>query len=515
MLYDKPGLDDKQFRDEFQNLARLQHQNIVRLVSYSYEIRNKCVNYNGKLVFAEKTYRALCLEYMHNGTLDKYLSDEYNGLDWKMRYAIIKGICKGLNYLHEELESPIYHLDLKPANILLDENMVPRIADFGLARLFVKERTLITETPLGTRGYIPPEYIKGGVISNKFDIFSLGVVIIKIMTGPAGYSESAEMSPQQFIENVHRKWRNRLHETPMYMFEKYSKQVKRCIEIALSCVEADRRKRPSIGGIINMLNDTEKISSSEISYSLYVKTRKITVGSDDVNRHVNIVRPSIRLQISTINHINASLIKNDGKDQTKFISTRGPQLNTFEGFWQMVYENHCPVIVMVTPFFVGKCDEYLPLVKGQGVYGNINVQIKNTVQDDQLVLRGLWLRRVDAQSLGCHFVLHIQYSDWPDHGVPNYNATVRQIMKRLYHIPREHPIVVHGSTGIGRTGTFITILNTIERILDGEWAALYLDETVRKFRNQRAGMVEREEQYMFCYSTIADELNELVSNSGH
>ncbi|XP_062181877.1 protein-tyrosine-phosphatase PTP1-like [Phragmites australis] len=261
-----------------------------------------------------------------------------------------------------------------------------------------------------------------------------------------------------------------------------------------------------------------------------LNTRLFTAARDranyfERNRHVDFlpfdenrvrIRASIRNQTSSNNYINASLIKQtDGKDQTKFICTQGPQYNTVEDFWQMVYENRCPVIVMVTPFAVGKCDEYIPLDKGQGVYGNFKVWIRNTVQDGQLVLRGLWFKDVNAQSIRRRSVLHIQYSDWPDHGVPNNSTTVRQIINRLRHIPREHPIVVHGSAGIGRTGTCITILNTIERILGGKFAALDLDETVRKFRNQRVGMVEREEQYMFCYSTIADELTELVSNSGH
>jgi serine/threonine protein kinase len=77
-------------------------------------------------------------------------TDEYSGHDWHTRYAIIKGICKGLQYLHEELKPPIFHLDLKPANILLDENRVAKIADFGLSRLMGTERTRITASPVGT-----------------------------------------------------------------------------------------------------------------------------------------------------------------------------------------------------------------------------------------------------------------------------------------------------------------------------------------------------------------------------
>ncbi|CAL5090456.1 unnamed protein product [Urochloa decumbens] len=288
MLYDMPWLEEEQFQNELNNLVRLQHQNIVKFVSYCYEIQKKFVKYNGKLVLADKINRLLCFEYMQNGNLGNYLSDEYHGLDWHTRYAIIKGICMGLKYLHEELKPPIYHLDLKPANVLLDENMVPKIADFGLSRLFGEEQTRITKSSMGTLGYLPPEYIERNLISKKFDIFSLGVVIIKIMTGPTGHSKSFEMSPQQFIENVHQNWRNRLQATQMCMLESSSKQVKRCIEIALSCLETDRRKRPCIGDIVQKLNETEMGQEVPLPNAPTLRKRKErtqSLSSNDVSSH--------------------------------------------------------------------------------------------------------------------------------------------------------------------------------------------------------------------------------------
>jgi len=257
VLHNIPGLDDEQFEKEYHNLASLQHENIVRLVGYCNETLRECLSFDGKMVFAEKTQRALCFEYMHNGSLDKYLADEFTGHDWRTRYSIIKGICEGLKYLHEELQSPMYHLDVKPANVLLDENMVPKLADFGLSRLFGGEKTQVTKSFIGTHGYAPPEYINGAVISNKFDVFSLGVVIIKIMTGPKAYFKIDEMSSQEFIKLVHANWMKRLQGSFASPVDSYSEQVKRCFEIALTCVEADRCKRPTIGLIVSMLNETE------------------------------------------------------------------------------------------------------------------------------------------------------------------------------------------------------------------------------------------------------------------
>ncbi|KAF6998610.1 hypothetical protein CFC21_014717 [Triticum aestivum] len=267
ILYDTPGYDDEQFDKEFHNLTILQHENIVQLVGYCHETQRECVQYDGRMVLADVTKRALCLEYMQNGSLDKYLSDESKGHGWNTRYIIIKGICNGLKYLHEELKPPIYHLGLKPANVLLDENMIPKIADFGLSRLFGEEKTQITNSPIGTLGYLPAEYINHNIISNKLDIFSLGVVMIKIIAGPKAYSRSAEMSSEQFIDIVHGNWMNRLKAISE---ESYFEQVKRCIEIALNCVETDRQKRPTIGNIVNTLNETETLEHDQAPTKGYI-----------------------------------------------------------------------------------------------------------------------------------------------------------------------------------------------------------------------------------------------------
>ncbi|XBI23253.1 hypothetical protein VPH35_048534 [Triticum aestivum] len=270
------GHDDVQFDKEFYNLVNLQHQNIVRLVGYCHETRREYLPFNETNVLADVTKRALCFEFMENGSLSDCLFgksmmmlhmnsniviiylDEFNGHGWCNRYAIIKGICNGLKYLHEELKPPVFHLNLKPTNILLDKNMVPKIADFGFSRFFNKENSHITDSPVGNFGYLAPEYIHHGIISVKMDIFSLGVVVMKIISGPRGYARSAEMTVDQFTEIVHVNWRNRLQAAASGdLLESYSLQVKRCIEIALSCVEDDRLKRPTIGDIVNMLTETE------------------------------------------------------------------------------------------------------------------------------------------------------------------------------------------------------------------------------------------------------------------
>ncbi|VAH25541.1 unnamed protein product [Triticum turgidum subsp. durum] len=258
------AIDDKQFKKEFNNLMMLNNENIIRLVGYCYETKHQHMEFDGRIIFGEMTYKALCFEYMHKGSLQKHLY----GLNWDKRYNIIKGTCEGLKYLHEGFKEPIYHLDLKPENILLDEYMIPKLADFGLSKLFGEEQTRVTQSRPGTIGYMPHEYLFNGIVSKKVDIFSLGVVMIKIITGPKGHSRSAEMPYQEFLDQVQENWRNRLQATSSSSqpLEAYCQQVNMCTKIALSCMETDRDKRPTILDIIDKLNETETMFDE--AYSL-------------------------------------------------------------------------------------------------------------------------------------------------------------------------------------------------------------------------------------------------------
>lgn len=249
---------EEEFMKEFENLKRLNHPNIVQLHGYCYEIKRECVEFEGRSVIADKIYRALCFEYMPNGNLQGHLDDESRGMDWHTRYKIIKGTCEGLKYLHEGLKTPMYHLDLKPGNILLDKNMAPKLADFGLSKHVSDNQTRATSNSLGTIRYCPPEHIERNYFSNKFDIFSLGVVMIEIIAGSEGYRKVAEMPSKEFIHHVQENWRERLQEAQGCMTLIYQcRQVKGCIEIALDCIHPDRTQRPAIGNIISRLNETE------------------------------------------------------------------------------------------------------------------------------------------------------------------------------------------------------------------------------------------------------------------
>uniref|UniRef100_A0ACD5YMH4 Uncharacterized protein n=1 Tax=Avena sativa TaxID=4498 RepID=A0ACD5YMH4_AVESA len=248
-----------QFENEINLLIKLKHHNIVRLIGYCYETQHLHTPYEGKSVFAWNTQSLLCLECLPNGGLDKYISDASTGLNWHTRYKVIEGISYGLQYLHGHSNEPIIHLDLKPANILLDGKMLPKITDFGISRLFDQNQSICTASTRGTLGYMPPEFLRG-IITPMWDIFSLGVIIMEIITGHRDYPRDIRKSAKGFIELELQKWRNKLQKEPGYtMVETDCQQIERCIQIGLICVNDERTKRPTMKKIINMLQGSESM----------------------------------------------------------------------------------------------------------------------------------------------------------------------------------------------------------------------------------------------------------------
>lgn len=223
---------------------------------------------------------------------------------------------------------------------------------------------------------------------------------------------------------------------------------------------------------------------------------------------------------SSSDYINASFIRSPVDDVSHFIATQGPLANTFEDFWEMVLQYRCPVIVMLTMVddskMMKKCADYFPAESGLRIFGKICVSIKSIKTTKcSLVLRSMEVKYKDSEGPP-QIVLHIQHVDWPDHGVPEETDSIRDILKRLYNVPPDlGPIVVHCSAGIGRTGTYCAVHNTIQRILTGDMSALDLVSTIAHFRSQRLGMVQTMEQFFLCYTAIVDELRDLVSYSGH
>ncbi|KAM0865849.1 hypothetical protein ACQ4PT_043021 [Festuca glaucescens] len=251
----KSVFDEKKFMKEVNNLKMLNHKNIVPYIGYCNENLKRKQMYNGKLILVEEPHMLLCMEYLPNGSLRDYIADKSSRLDWRKWYTIIEGISQGLNYLLGQ-DPPVTHLDLKPENILLDDNMEPKVADFGLSRLLYENNTIETVSFAGTLGYVPPECIDGNKISTKFDIFSFGVIILEIITGHRKYPAVHETPFDDFIEIQLQKWREKkLNKQDNSSFKIDCQQIKRCIRIGLRCVHPDRKKRPEMKVIIQMLRN--------------------------------------------------------------------------------------------------------------------------------------------------------------------------------------------------------------------------------------------------------------------
>ncbi|XP_037403947.1 dual specificity protein kinase shkB-like [Triticum dicoccoides] len=249
-LLNSQTIDDGLFYRETNFLMNVKHQNIVRFLGYCANTENIAIKVDGsgkcgKYMYPEIRERLLCFEYISKGSLHNHLTDELRGLEWHTRYQIIKGICDGLQYLHKEKD--VVHMDLKPHNILMDDLMIPKITDFGISKHLDGISQAVTGGFHVSLGYCAPEYLLRGQVSFKSDIFSLGVIIIDLVTGRKEDPDT---------KNVLRRWRHRWNRSATYPPSGYQ-QVTECIEIAARCVSHDPKKRPYISDIIRQLDELD------------------------------------------------------------------------------------------------------------------------------------------------------------------------------------------------------------------------------------------------------------------
>ncbi|KAG5020978.1 hypothetical protein AAZX31_06G281200 [Glycine max] len=234
---------EKQFRTEVSTIGTVQHVNLVRL-------RGFC---------SEGTKKLLVYDYMPNGSLESkmFYEDSSKVLDWKVRYQIALGTARGLNYLHEKCRDCIIHCDVKPENILLDADFVPKVADFGLAKLVGRDFSRVLTTMRGTRGYLAPEWISGVAITAKADVYSYGMMLFEFVSGRRN-SEASEDGQVRFFPTYAA---NMVHQggnvlsllDPRLEGNADLEEVTRVIKVASWCVQDDESHRPSMGQVVQIL----------------------------------------------------------------------------------------------------------------------------------------------------------------------------------------------------------------------------------------------------------------------
>ncbi|KAK5786835.1 hypothetical protein PVK06_041481 [Gossypium arboreum] len=245
----------REFLTEINVIANIEHENLVKL-------HGCCV---------EGNHRILVYGYLENNSLAQTLLGGSNSsmqFSWSMRRNICLGVAKGLAFLHEEVRPYIVHRDIKASNILLDKNLMPKISDFGLAKLFPDNLTHISTRVAGTTGYLAPEYAIRGQLTRKADIYSFGVLLLEIVSGRCNTNRRLPLSDQYLLE---RAWdlhdQKQLAElVDVSMGGDYNnEEAHKFLKISLLCTQDMPKQRPSMSKVVKMIAGEEPVDEQNIS----------------------------------------------------------------------------------------------------------------------------------------------------------------------------------------------------------------------------------------------------------
>ncbi|XBI40355.1 hypothetical protein VPH35_124952 [Triticum aestivum] len=241
---------EEQFRAEVSSVGAIQHINLVKLVGFC----------------CEGSKRLLVYEHMSNRSLDVHLfRNNSTILSWTIRYQIAIGVARGLAYLHEGCRDCIIHCDIKPENILLDDSFIPKVADFGMAKLLGREFSRVLTTIRGTAGYLAPEWISGVAVTPKVDVYSYGMMLLEIISGKenssASYSSSGDLDVSFPVHAAHKLLEGdvgslidqTLHDDLNLV------EAELACKVACWCIQHHELDRPTMGQVVQILQGLVEI----------------------------------------------------------------------------------------------------------------------------------------------------------------------------------------------------------------------------------------------------------------
>lgn len=252
-VLDKSNSESQDFINEVATIGRIHHVNIINLFGF-------CL---------EGSKQALVYEYMPNGSLGDMLSKRGASLSVGMEklLEIAVGIAHGITYLHRGCESRILHLDIKPQNILLDQDFTPKISDFGLAKVYSRHRSAVTLTgPKGTYGFIAPEIFMRnlGNPSDKSDVYSFGMLLLEMAgerTSNAETNKGSSSAEAYFPEWIY----DRLRKEQTSIKSSHSVVEEDCLAsrkmlmVGLWSIQVNPRDRPSMAMVVEMLSSSIEV----------------------------------------------------------------------------------------------------------------------------------------------------------------------------------------------------------------------------------------------------------------
>ncbi|GAB4835443.1 hypothetical protein Ancab_000350 [Ancistrocladus abbreviatus] len=268
---DRNGMTgNKEFLVEVLMLSLLHHPNLINLLGYC----------------ADGDQRLLVYEFVPMGSLENHLfgdSPDKKPLDWSTRMKIASGAAKGLEYLHEKANPPIIYRDLKPSNVLLNEDFEPKLSDFGLSKLGPGGgKTQPTSRVMGTYGYSAPEYSSGGEFTLKSDIYSFGVVLLELITGRRVIDTTRPNDQQNLVT-----WAQPIFRDPKRFPEMADQRLNKefpvtslnqAVGIAAMCLQEEASVRPFISDVVAALGS---ISTGANGNSILIPIPSVNTGTEE------------------------------------------------------------------------------------------------------------------------------------------------------------------------------------------------------------------------------------------